>query len=113
MATEKRDKNIGYLLLAVGIVLIIIPVILALSLLLGAMSVPQLVKAPSSVTDDLAIASVAFSNACLIFFVLLVMMWGGSIVSSRGISLIRHVTFKVTREGTDTSEAIEEKPQKP
>lgn len=115
MKIDKPDRVIGYTLLVIGIILIILPVGLALSLLLGGMRVPQLVQTPTGVTDAFVTASVAFSNACLIFFALLIMMWGGSIVSSRGIAMIKEVTFKLTRESLGAGAEIvkEEKTDKP
>jgi hypothetical protein len=52
-----------------------------------------------------------FSNVCLIFFIFIVMVWAGSIISSRGLTLIKEVKLKLVgksvREAAEAAEAAE------
>jgi hypothetical protein len=115
MKVDKPEKIVGYVLLTVGLIFIILPIWLAIAILLGMMKVPQLIQMPAEgATDGFTPGSVAFSNACLIFFILIILVWGGSIISSRGVALIKEAKFKVTREslGEGAELTKEEKPEK-
>ena len=70
MKVEKPEKIVGYVLLVIGLIFIILPILLAIAILLGGMKVPQLIPTPTEggTSDGFAVGSVAFSNACLIFF---------------------------------------------
>ena len=108
---EKAEKISGYTLLAVGFILIIISVILAVLMLLGAIQIPQLVQATSGETSDYVKSLAIFSNVCLIFFIFIIMVWAGSILSSRGVTMIKDVKLKLVRKGlqeaAETAEKIE------
>ena len=109
---QKIEKTSGYVLLVLGLVLIILPAILALSIFLNAVHVPQLV--PSSVIeqDGFAQAFADFSNVCLIFFIFIIVIWAGSIVSSRGVTMIKDVRLKLAKkslkEAAETIEKLED-----
>jgi formate-dependent nitrite reductase membrane component NrfD len=107
----KMEKITGYTLLVFGLVLIIIPVILALLVFLSAIAAPQLIPKLTS-EDDFAQSFAEFSNACLVFFLLLTMVWAGSIVTSRGVTMIKDVRLKLARkslkEVAETVEKVED-----
>ena len=109
--TGRAEKRFGYALLAIGLILIIISVILAVLMLLGAMHVPELVPVPAGDTSDYVQSMVIFSNVCLIFFIFIIMVWAGSILSSRGVTMIKDVKLKLVRKGlqeaAETAEKIE------
>jgi hypothetical protein len=106
----KMEKITGYTILVFGLVLIIIPVILALLVFLGAIAVPQLIPTLTG-EDKFAQAFADFSDACLIFFLLLTMVWAGSIVTSRGVTMIKDVRLKLAqkslKEVANTIEKVE------
>lgn len=91
------EKNVGYTLLAIGLVLIIFPALLALSIFLTGATVPQLMPEPSSEQGELPMAVADFSNVCLIFFIFAILIWAGSIVSSRGVTMVKDVRLKLAK----------------
>ncbi len=111
--TEKAEKIFGYSLLAIGLVFIIISVILAILMLLGAMKVPELIIIPAGETSDFIKSMAIFSNVCIIFFILIIMVWAGSILSSRGVTMIKDVKLKLVRkslqEVAETTAKLEDK----
>lgn len=111
METGKSEKKVGYTLLVVGLILIILPALLALYLFLASSQIPQLVPVPTG-GDDFAKAFATFSNVCLIFFVFIVVVWAGSIVSSRGVTMIKDVKLKLVsksfKEATQTAKKVKE-----
>lgn len=104
----KIEKSVGYALLGLGLALIIVAVILALLVLLGALHVPELIPAIADEQDAFAKAFAAFSNACLIFFTLVIVVWAGSIVTSRGVTMVKDVRLKFARKSLkEVAEAVE------
>lgn len=97
----KIEKTAGYLLLAVGLIFIILPTCLALWVFLSGAQVPQLVPAPSEQEAELAKSIATFSNVCLIFFIFIIMVWAGSIVSTRGVTLVKEVKLKIVKKSLD------------
>jgi len=112
MKPEKAEKIFGYTLLVVGLVLIILPVMLALMVFLGGLATPQLVPVPTGEHDGFAEAFAIFSNVCLIFFIFIILVWAGSIISTRGVTMIKDVKLKLVgkslREAADAAEKLEE-----
>jgi hypothetical protein len=108
---EKAEKTVGYALLAIGLILIIVPALFAFSMFLMGMQIPQLVPVSSEETSDNVKSIVAFSNVCLVFFIFIIIVWAGSIVSSRGVTLIKDVKLKLVskslQEAAETAEKIE------
>ena len=92
MTFMKSEKIVGYVLLAVGLVFVVFPMWLAYSMLLGGNGLPELV--PTSSTDSTS----ALVNVLSVFSILIIVIWAGSIISSRGVTLIREVKLKVIRE---------------
>jgi len=110
---ENVEKTVGYILLFIGLIFIVLPALLALSMLLSGAQIPQFVPVPTEETNEFATASASFSNVCLVFFMFIVMVWVGSIITSRGIMLIKDVKLKLVRkslrEATEIAEKLEKK----
>jgi formate-dependent nitrite reductase membrane component NrfD len=106
---EKIEKTFGYTMLTIGMILIIISVILAILMLLGAIQVPTLVQAPTGETSDNVKSTVVASNVSLIFFMFIIMVWTGSILSSRGVTLIKDVKLKLVRKSLQEAAEMAEK----
>ena len=92
----RSEKVVGYVLLAVGLVFVVFPTWLAYSILLGQRILPQLV--PASGTDTMSMAISSMINVLSVFFILIIVVWAGSIISSRGVTLVREVRLKVARD---------------
>jgi hypothetical protein len=111
MKAEKAEKISGYILLAIGLIFIILPAMLALVMFLAGWQVPQLVPTQSGETDSFVRAVATFSNVCLIAFIFVVLIWTGSILSSRGVTLIKNVKLKLVRkslrEAAEVAERLE------
>ncbi len=106
---KKIEKATGYTLLVIGLLLIIIPAVLAFSIFLSSSQIPQLVPAPEGQEGDLTSAFATFSNVCLIFFMFLIMEWAGSIITSRGVTMIKDVKLKLVRKNLDeAAKTVEE-----
>jgi len=95
------EKIAGYLLLTVGLIFIILPACLALWIFLNGAQVPQLVPVPATQEAEFTKAMATFSNVCLIFFIFIVMVWAGSIVSTRGVTLVKDVKLKLVKKSLD------------
>ena len=107
---EKAEKITGYTLLVIGLILIIVPALLAFWMFLSGAQIPQLVPVPTGETSEYIKSMVIFSNVCLIFFVFIIMVWAGSIISSRGLTLIKDVKLKLVgkslREAAEVAEKV-------
>jgi hypothetical protein len=112
---EKPEKIVGYVLLVIGLVLIILAAILAFLILSRGTQIPQFVPVLTEGEDGFANAFVTFSNVCLIFFIFIVIIWAGSIISSRGITLIKEVKLKIVKGslGEEVEVVEKEKAEKP
>jgi hypothetical protein len=106
----KAEKITGYALLVIGLILIIIPALLAFSMFLSGAQIPQLVPVPTGETSEFIKSMVIFSDVCLIFFIFLIIVWAGSIISSRGVTLIKDVKLKLVgkslREAAEAAEKV-------
>jgi len=107
---EKIEKTTGYALLIIGLIFIIIPALLALSMFLSGSQIPQFVPTPTGETDGFVKAVTTFSNVCVLFFIFIIMVWTGSILTSRGVNIIKDVKLKLVkkslREATETAEKL-------
>jgi hypothetical protein len=114
MKTEKSDRIVGHVLLVVGLIFIILPALLALSMFLSRAQIAQFVPVPTGEPDGFARALAIFSNVCLLFFIFIIIIWAGSLITNRGLALIKGVKPRVTREGIGESGEIvkEEKTEK-
>jgi hypothetical protein len=106
---EKTEKTTGYVLLTVGLIFIIIPAALILSILFTGTQIPQLVPVPTEETSETIESLVIFSNVCLIFFIFIIVVWAGSIISSRGITMIKNVKLKLVRKSVREVAEVAEK----
>ena len=109
---EKAEKITGYTLLVIGLILIIVPALLAFWIFLSGAQTPQLVPVPTGETSEYIKSMVIFSNVCLIFFIFIIMVWAGSIISSRGLTLIKDVKLKLVgkslREAAEAAEKVKD-----
>jgi uncharacterized membrane protein len=108
----KAEKITGYTVLVVGLILIIVPALLAFWMFLSGTQIPQLVPVPTGETNESIKSMVIFSNVCLIFFIFIIMVWAGSIISSRGLTLIKDVKLKLVgkslREAAEVAEKVKD-----
>ena len=104
---QRIEKTVGYTLLIIGLILIILPAALALSIFLNGAHVPLLIPTPTS-EDGFAQAVTDFSNVCLIFFIFIITVWAGSIVSSRGVTMVKDVRLKLAKRSLkEVAETLE------
>jgi len=106
---KKAEKITGYILLVIGLILIIIPALLALWMFLSGAQIPQLVPVPTGETNELIKSMVIFSNVCLLFFIFIIIVWAGSIISSRGLTLIKDVKLKLVGKSLQEAAEVAEK----
>jgi hypothetical protein len=105
---ERREKIVGYALLSVGLILIIVPALTAFAMFLVGMQIPQFVPVPTE-EEGYSKSIAIFSNVCLAFFIFIIIVWAGSIITSRGVTLIKDVKIKLMRKSLrELSEAAEE-----
>jgi len=76
---------------------------------LSGAQIPQLVSVPTGETNESTKSIVIFSNVCLVFFII-IMVWAGSIIFSRGLTLIKDVKLKLVgknlQEATEVAEKV-------
>ncbi len=106
---QKIEKATGYVLLAIGLILMIISVCLVLSILLSGAQIPQIVPIPTGETSEYVKSMVIFSNVCLISLIFVMVIWAGSISSSRGVTMIKDVKLKLVRHSLREVAEIAEK----
>ncbi|MGB9778327.1 MAG: hypothetical protein ACPLW8_02885 [Candidatus Bathyarchaeales archaeon] len=108
---KKAEKIVGYVLLAVGLILIIISAILAIITLLSQGQIPQFIQIPDG-AGDFVKAMAVFANACVFFFLFIVIVWAGSIITSRGVAMIKETKLKLVskslKEAAETAEKVKE-----
>jgi hypothetical protein len=117
---EKPEKIVGYVLLAVGLVVVIIPVCFGVSVLLwGNSAIPKIVETPVISLNDAEIPvdnqtvvlpiseadvnevierTFPAVNLCLSFLVAVVLISAGSVLMGKGVGLIKEVKLRVVRE---------------
>jgi len=93
MRIEKPENIVGYVVLVIGLIFIILAAILACLLFSSGTQIPEFVQIPTEGEFTKAVATV--SNICLVFFIFIVIIWTGSIISSRGITLIKEIKLKI------------------
>jgi hypothetical protein len=87
----KTAEKVGLVLLTIGLFLVMLAAWLAYSIFIGFNKVPELI--PGLASDS----NLALSNSFLFFFVLAIITWTGSIITSRGVTLIKEVNLKVLK----------------
>ncbi|MDH5481304.1 MAG: hypothetical protein OEY22_00280 [Candidatus Bathyarchaeota archaeon] len=95
---QKIEKTTGYTLLVIGLILMIIPAALLLWMFLSGAQIPQLVPISTEETSEIVKSIIVFSNACIMFFVFIIIVWAGSIISSRGVTMIKDVRLRLIRK---------------
>jgi hypothetical protein len=95
---EKTEKTTGYTLLTVGLIFIIVPALVIFAMFLSGAQIPQFVPIPSSDPNGYTTAVAIFSNVCLSFVIFIVVVWAGSIITSRGVTLIKDVKLNLVRK---------------
>ncbi len=104
---QKIEKGTGYALLVLGLILIIIPALMAFYIFLTGGQVPQFVPVPAGQENEFAGAFAAFSDVCMLFFIFIIIVWAGSIISSRGVTMIKDVKLKLVRKSlSEVAEAV-------
>lgn len=104
MRIEKREKLLGYVLLAIGLVVIFISVVIAILMLLGYVDLIEYIPKPvitgSGSDTDVAIAIadlVPLFNIIPSFLLLVVLIYGGSVLTGKGVGLIKEISWKVVK----------------
>jgi hypothetical protein len=79
---------------------------------LSGSQIPQLVPFPTGETSDYLESMVIFANACVVLFIFVIIVWAGSIISSRGLTLIKDVKLKLVgrslREAAEVAEKVKD-----
>lgn len=126
---EKPEKTVGYVLLAIGLVLAIIPVYFGISVLFsGSSAIPEILKAPNvsfdaaripvgdgevvipiSEADVNEIIDSLFPavNLGLFLMIAVILISAGSVIMGKGVSLIKEVKLKAVREGVSDEIVVE------
>ena len=119
---EKTEKIVGYVLLAAGLVVVILPVYFGMSVLFsGSSAIPEIIEAPAVSFDDakisvgnemvlLPISETAVNevaerlflavNLGLFFMISVILISAGSVMMGKGVGLIKEVKLKVMGEQT-------------
>lgn len=84
-----------YVLLVIGLIFIVLSAILVCLIFASGTQITQFGPVPAEGEDGFAEAFATFSNVCLIFFIFVVTIWGGSTISNRGITLIKEIKLKI------------------
>ena len=66
-----------------------LPALMAFYIFLTGWQVPQFVRVPTGQEKEFVGASAAFSGVCMVFFIFIIIVWAGSIISSRGVTMIK------------------------
>ncbi len=85
----------GYTMLVIGLFFIIFPAALALLVFLSGMEVPQLVPFVTAQSDSVAASLNVLSNVLLVLFLFGLAIWAGSIITTRGVTMIKDVRLKL------------------
>jgi len=112
MKIEKPKKIVGYVVLVIGLIFIILAAILAYLLFSSGAQIPEFVPVPTEGEDEFAKALGNFSNVCLVFFIFSVIIWAGSIISSRGITLIKEIKLKIVEGSLGEVEIVKKEEAK-
>jgi hypothetical protein len=135
MQSEQRifnmdpHKIIGYVLLAIGLVIVIIPPCFGISVLIrGGSAIPKILETPVltssptisnttliSTSDLNSIMKAVFPavNLVLLFVLSLILIYAGSAIMGKGVSLIKEIKLSAVRSAAkEVSEEIEVKKEK-
>jgi hypothetical protein len=108
---QRLEKTAGYSLLAVGLLFIIVPACLALVMYLTSAKIPQLVPPVVVGAEPVARALLQMANAGVVFFIFAITVWAGSILTSRGVMMIKDVKLKLVgrslKEAASTAKKVQ------
>jgi hypothetical protein len=114
MRITKPEKLTGYILLAIGFILILVPIILSILIVLGSMPIPQYVQKPSvSGTDPNAelarVMADAFPllNVIPTFLLFVVIVYAGSVLMGKGVGLVKEINWKIVKAPQKEAEETE------
>jgi hypothetical protein len=111
MKSRSTEITAGYVLLGLGLLFIILPSTLAISMFVTGAQIPEFIPSSTSEQNGTTIALTTFSNACLVLFLLAIPVWAGSIVTSRGVAMVKGVKLKLMakslKEATGVAERID------
>lgn len=128
---EKPEKLIGYMLLAVGLVVVIIPVYFGFSVLFsGSSAIPKILEIPvlsfngaeipvgnqsvllpinDADINELIERTFPAVNLALFFMVAVILISAGSVLMGKGVGLIKEVKLRVVREQVGEEVEVERK----
>jgi ABC-type lipoprotein release transport system permease subunit len=109
---QKIEKISGYTLTAIGLIFIIVTVLLGLWIYMNGAQISQLVPIPAGETSEFVKSVVVFSNVCLVVLMFVIMVWAGSIISSRGVTMIKDVKLKLVKKNIEEAEETARKIKK-
>jgi len=117
MRIQKPEKSVGYILLIIGLIVILIPILISILILLGNMEMPQYIPKPSvSGTDEIAkVMADAFPllNIIPTFLLFVVMIYAGSVLTGKGVGLIKEIQWKIEKAAKEEIEETAEPETKP
>jgi hypothetical protein len=98
------DRTVGYIMLIVGIILLLIPSIMSLLIVSGAVGPPIYVPAPTVNETDPAAAlarvvadAFVLFNIAATFLLFVVLVYAASVLIGKGVGLIKEIGWVVQR----------------
>jgi predicted membrane protein len=125
----ESHKIIGYVLLIVGLIVVIIAPIFAISILFnGASAIPKILETPvlsnTTTTSNGTLISTSnlnqiigavfpAVNVVLLLLIALILIYAGGVIMGKGVSLIKEIKLRAVREAVkEVSEEVEVKREK-
>lgn len=125
----ESHKIVGYVLLAIGLIVVIIPPCFGISILFrGASAIPKILETPvlsdntttsnstiisTSSLNDIIGATFPAVNVVLLFVLSLVLIYAGGVIMGKGVNLIKEIKLRTVREtAKEASEEVEVKKEK-
>ena len=109
------DRTVGYAMLTVGMILLLIPCIMSLLIVSGAVGPPIYVAAPTVTSTDPAAAlakvvadAFVLFNIAATFLLFVVLVYAASVLIGKGVGLIKEIGWVVQR----APEKAERSPEK-
>jgi hypothetical protein len=118
MHIDKPERLVGYALLAIGLVIILISIIIAILMLLGNMGLIEYIPKPvitgsGSETEVAQVIAdlVPLFNIIPTFLLLVVLIYAGSVLMGKGVGLIKEINWQVTKATEKETEETEPAPK--
>jgi hypothetical protein len=122
-------KIVGYVLVVIGLIVVIIPPYLGISILFrGDSAIPNILQSPvlsnSTTNSNSAIISTAnlnqiigatfpAVNVVLLFILSIILIYAGGVIMGKGVGLIKEIKLRAVRDAVkEVSEDIEVKKEK-